>query len=147
MKKTLLFIPFLLLAFATLAQAGSKSERIEALKVSYITTEVGLSPEQAQAFWPLYNERESKIQAIRKEARKNRVKDPEKASEKELLKMIAAEHSAEQEMLNLKMEYHDKFLTILDGKQVYKLFQAEREFKRKLLQEMKRGREGPRGRR
>lgn len=53
MKKVYSVIFFLLLcAYICKAQPG---QRLEALKVAFITRELNLTAEEAQSFWPVYN--------------------------------------------------------------------------------------------
>ena len=47
-----------------------KREKIEALKISFITTELALTTEESEKFWPIYNETESKIKAEKKTQKK-----------------------------------------------------------------------------
>ena len=84
MKKLLILI----LALASTAQftfsqealEPSKREKLQALKVAYLTEELSLTPDEAQVFWPLYNELESKMKAIRKAQRDNRISAKKKSS-------------------------------------------------------------------
>jgi len=48
---------------------NDKREKIKAEKIGFISTELELSPEEAQAFWPIYNLYETEIDNIRKERR------------------------------------------------------------------------------
>ncbi|HEA30614.1 MAG TPA: hypothetical protein ENH91_11565, partial [Leeuwenhoekiella sp.] len=47
------------------AQDGDKHERIKALKVSFITDKLELTPTQAEKFWPIYNTYDSQIHDLR----------------------------------------------------------------------------------
>jgi hypothetical protein len=57
MKKVLLFIFFVIFHnYFCLAQNDSgRLNRLEAVKMAYMTSQVNLSPEEAQRFWPVYN--------------------------------------------------------------------------------------------
>jgi len=114
----------------------SKREKLEALKVAHITEKLALTPDEAQTFWPLYNEMEAKMRVIRRLRRKNR-KDTkanhDQLSEKELMAAIEAELDFEQKELNLKKEYSKKFSTVLPIKKVVLLHEAQEGFKRRLL--------------
>ena len=67
MKKTLVF-GLLLSTAAGMAQPKmgdraeieKKKEKIEAIKVAYISEELELTVAESQAFWPVYNELQSK---------------------------------------------------------------------------------------
>ena len=126
----------------------SKRERLEALKVAYLTQELNLTPEEAQQFWPLYNEMTQKMRSIRKEQRGNRMnakKNFDSLSDEALAEAIDRELEFEQHELDLKKEYTAKFKRILPIKKVAKLHTAEKEFRRELLQSAREKRRPPGG--
>ena len=48
---------FALLSISSYAQpTGNWKERMMSEKIAFFTTEIGISPEEGQAFWPVYNE-------------------------------------------------------------------------------------------
>ena len=152
MKKLLILI----LALASTAQftfsqealEPSKREKLQALKVAYLTEELSLTPEEAQSFWPLYNELEDKMKAIRKAQRENRMnakKNLETMSDAELTVSIDKELAFEQKELDLKKEYNVLFKKILPIRKVAKLHASEQGFRRELLRGAKDRRKIPGG--
>jgi hypothetical protein len=125
-------------------------EKVEAKKIAYITDRLDLSPEQAQTFWPVYNEYNDKVNAARKEQLESiRPKGDEKKrledlSDKEIDDMMQMRFKMERKELDLKMEYHERFKGVLDIRQVAELYRAEHEFKRLLFDQMRKER-GKRG--
>lgn len=114
----------------------SKRERLEALKVAYLTQELQLTPEEAQRFWPLHNEMTQKMRDMRKQQRVTRMEaknDFDSMSDAELSEAINKEFEFEQRELDLKKEYNIKFIKILPIKKVAKLHIAEKGFRRELL--------------
>ena len=75
MKRLLFLLVFCALTFAgTTAIAQDKSaqerrERVESAKIAFLTDKMSLTTEQAQKFWPLYNEYEAKRRALLKSYR------------------------------------------------------------------------------
>ena len=135
-------------AFTQEALEPSKREKLQSLKVAYLTEELNLTPEEAQAFWPLYNELESKMKAIRKAQRENRIstkKNHETMSDKELAASIDRELEYEQQELNLKKEYNVLFKKILPIRKVAKLHASEQGFRKELLRGAKDRRHIPGG--
>ncbi len=67
MKKIILPVLLLMFFFSSWAQPGGKEmqERIKAQKVAFITERLNLTPDEAQLFWPIYNQFEDKTNAIR----------------------------------------------------------------------------------
>ncbi|MCB9192525.1 MAG: hypothetical protein H6602_12760, partial [Flavobacteriales bacterium] len=115
-------------------------ERLDALKVAYLTEKLNLTPEEAQQFWPLYNELDDKLQAIRRQQRGNRSdakQNFDSMSDTDVAKAIDEELALEQQELNLKKEYNERFKKILPVKKVAKLYAAEHGFRKELLHRAK----------
>ncbi|MGB1089482.1 MAG: hypothetical protein ACPGYN_01940 [Schleiferiaceae bacterium] len=130
-----------------------KREKIEAIKVAFITEQIDLSVEESQSFWPVYNEMSNKEHALRKAQRDafGGLKDYENASDKEVEKAIMELADLSVEIEELRKSYLPKFIDIIGAKKTAKLMKAEKEFGKRLMERMKGGdrpdREGPGGRR
>ena len=116
-----------------------KKEQIKALKVSFITTELDLTPDEAAKFWPLFNAFEDKQQEIRKQKMKSFMdrKDDsvDKLTEKEATTLLAQMESTEEELYQLKKKFVSNLKGVLPAKKILKLKKAEEEFSKKLLQQ------------
>ena len=68
-------IIFLIMALAVTLEGFGQSreamDRIRSARIALITERLGLSPEQAERFWPLYREFNEKRRGIRGEWRHN----------------------------------------------------------------------------
>lgn len=142
-----LYVVILVLATSfTFAQGNQeKREKIKALKVAFLTEKLALSSEEAQKFWPIYNAFEEKQFEIRYKKLKglgNQLKDnnEEKISDKEALQLIAQFESYEDELHGLKKKFSKDLLSVLSAKKVILLKKYEDEFNRKLLRQMREGR-------
>ncbi len=137
MKKQLLIV-FVLLASMTFAQ-DSRKEKIEQLKIAFITKELDLSTDQAEKFWPVYNEMTAKMKDNRK-ARKQLNEDLktnfETLSENDIKTKVNAVLDKEIEEAELKKEYNKKIADIIGYKKAVKLLSLEQRFKRELLNRM-----------
>jgi Spy/CpxP family protein refolding chaperone len=120
---------------------AEKREKIEAIKVAYITEELDLTVKESQAFWPIYNELSDKEEALRKKQRDNLVefKDFEDASDKDIEKAIYEMADLHIQIDELRKSYLDDFIKVIGAKKTAKLLKAEKEFGRKLMERMKRG--------
>ena len=122
------------------AQETSKNEKIEAMKVGFITNKLELSAKEAQLFWPLYNEYNQKIDKLRKTKKsdfddlKNKGENP---TDKEISTFMDEVFATRQKELDLQKEYFDKYAKVLPLKKVALLYQAENQFKRELLRKIK----------
>ncbi len=142
MKNIILIL--LLAATAGMAQAQTPKERIEALKISYITRALHLTPEEAQAFWPLYNEYQDKLEVLKKERRAatfERWKKDRDLSDAEIEEALDQYLAYNRKELDLQEEYIEKFKTVLPVKKVAQLIVAEERFKLVLLEELKKRRQ------
>ena len=122
-------------------------EKMKVEKISFFTSKLDLSPAEAQAFWPVYNEFEKKRFDI-----KRQIHEFERMPEEEFAKLTESEiekltnnyiGSFEKEAQLLK-EYNKQFLKILPKKKVLMMYRTENEFRSHLIREYKRGREGKR---
>lgn len=145
--KNLNFIFLLLMGIPLLlrAQPGGpddkRLEEIKAQKVAYITTKLDLSPAEAQLFWPVYNEYSQKKEAIHHERFGKKGKmgpvDHDKITEEEAGEMIDNMVADQEKMASIEKEYSLKFRKILPVKKVLRLYEAEMDFKRVLLNRIK----------
>ena len=107
-------------------------ERIRSEKVAFLTDKLELTPTEAQKFWPIYNELETK----RWEAQKCRrdlevkVKEAEESlSDKEVIQLTRDYAGNMQKEGALMIKYNEQFLKILPPQKVLKLYKAENEFR------------------
>lgn len=141
MEKLLILIATLLFSSITELKAQdelepSKREKLEALKVAYLTEKLSLTPEEAQVFWPVYNELEERMRKVRKEQRDNRTNTRQNfgsMGDAEVSKAIDQELVLEQRELDLKKQYNERFKKILPIKKVAQLHDAEHGFRKELL--------------
>src|SRR5687767_904503 len=76
------FIITALFSSVVYAQPGGgpppeKREQIESMKIAFLTNKLSLTPEEAQQFWPVYNQYQDELHKLRENHRKERrdVKD------------------------------------------------------------------------
>ncbi|MEO9802130.1 MAG: hypothetical protein ABJF04_02730 [Reichenbachiella sp.] len=134
MKRILFAILLVGLSHTLLAQNDKARQKIESAKIALISERLGLSPADAQQFWPIYNEYSKKRRDNHLEfakARKNF--NPETATEQETQNMLKLGREVKEKQLNLEREYSDRMLKVLDSKQLMSLQNAERDFKKMLL--------------
>lgn len=144
MKKLIFFGTFLVLSFGALTYAqnieSEKLDRFNAQKIAYFTQRLQLSPDEAEKFWPVYNEFQQKrneLQIARLENNKNYILYKETLSDKET--EIIADQFVEfsRKESDLLAEYHNKFKEILPIGKVMKLYEAEIQFKNFLLRQIR----------
>jgi len=114
-------------------QGGNKREKIEALRVAFITQKLNLTADESQKFWPVYNEYQDKLRTARQEFRKQPTVF---TSDKDAQDFLDAELLLKQREFSLYKEYYDKIKKTIPVKKVAELRQAEEDFKKELLKQL-----------
>jgi len=124
-------------------QEEQRFERLQSMKVAYITEELQLTPAEAEKFWPLHNEFEAKRREIAKammhEPQKERRPDFENMSDEQISEHITLRFKEERAMIDLQEEYYDKYRKVLPLKKVAKYYESEKRFRSHLLNQIKKG--------
>jgi len=118
---------------AVLAQGGRRLNQLESARIAYITNKIALTQDQAQKFWPVYNEFVSKRRDVNKRMRLLRMNDATTLSDQQIKDNLTQALTLRQTEVNLEKEYFEKFQKVLSIRQVGQLFQAEREFTKEVL--------------
>lgn len=126
----------LVLSLSGLAQKG-KQDKVEALKVSFITQKVSLTTQEAQSFWPVYNEYSDKIKYSRRNFRTQYGAVNDFKTDKDAEDYLNAELKLKQTELEFHKEYFEKFKKIIGSKKTGLLRLAEEEFKKEIIKTIK----------
>ena len=119
-------------------------EQIHAAKMVYLSDRLHLSIEQSQSFIPFYNEYEKELRGIRQDFKKKlNINNGERNDEASDRQYVDDNLDYQQQVLDLKRRYNDRFLKVISSTQLATLYQAEREFKHILLQRLKERKNGP----
>ena len=136
------------LSSVTIAQPGRgpqhHREQLESQKIAYLTKELELTPQEAQAFWPVYNQFDAKRHALKQSfGRKVKPEDinTDKLSDKEATELADGQIIEAQKLIDLRKEYHAQFKSILPPKKVLKLYESERGFQKELLGQIRKNRD------
>jgi hypothetical protein len=156
MKTTKRFITAVLFSLFIFTGAGfaqeetdmqDRKENIETMKIAFITKKLDLTPQEAQKFWPVYNQYNDKAKELRKKRRQDNRETRmnfDELSDKEIEQAIDNDMTYRQKELDLQKEYHEKFKAVLPVKKVAKLYAAEEQFKIVLINKLKDRERGPR---
>ncbi|MCZ4408406.1 hypothetical protein O3Q51_06275 [Cryomorphaceae bacterium 1068] len=117
-----------------------KRKEIEGMKVAYLTSQMDLSPEEAQVFWPVYNQFRDEMDAHRSEGRKKyqlfKINESE-LSDEELIEQMESRFDHERERIAIEEKYFKQFVEILSPQKVLAMMEAEEGFKRELLRKVR----------
>ncbi len=142
--KNLLSILFLVCFFVGAVNAQErmqdKNARIEAMRAAYITEKLALTVEESQMFWPIFNEYEAKRKNIQKSfAHKKNI---ETMTEAEAEVFLTQSFVKDQQILDLKRTYFERFKTVIPIKKIVQLPRIEKRFRQELLKRMRQGHQG-----
>lgn len=126
-----LFITCCFIFFSSLSLFAQKDsdrfQKIEIAKIAYITKKLDLSPEEAEKFFPLYNQYRDEIRNIMYKKR----------SEDGLKRSYRNELDFDAKVLACKKKYREKFKTAIPASKSSRFFEVEREFREQLFKELK----------
>lgn len=129
--KIIILIVFV--SFGGSLKAQTNKEKVQAMKVEYITKRVEFTVSENEKFWPVYNEFEDKLEAYRKNVRQNYIKRAEAATDAEAEDLYKLDLQSKQAETDLYKQYSEKMKAIIGAKKMAKLRLAEIEFKKMLL--------------
>src|ERR1700712_4515510 len=119
MKRLLLLVS---LAFSFLIGLAQNGNRLEALKIAYITKRLDLSPEEAQKFWPIYNLYAEELKRARQDA----------------IRSNKSEIELDESLLNIRKKYSVQFGQAISPQKIDTFFKSEKEFGAYVQKEMER---------
>ena len=129
--KTLLFTILFCLSLAPAFSQMERGEKIESLRIAYITKQLQLSPDEAKVFWPVYNIYEQEMKTLLQDHRQKG----------------GSELDFQEKKLNLRKRYKAEFVKVISEAKFDRLIQVEEAWGDLLRKEIQRRREngGPGG--
>lgn len=153
MKKSLIVIGIIfLIPTIILAQRQGKKfdeyfKKYKSERVSYLTQALDLEVEEAEKFWPVYNEYQAKREILMKEGHSRRGRSGmDTLTDLQMKEMMDTKIHNELKMAELAAKYHKKYKEILPVRKVFILYHAEREFMGHMIDRMKESGRGKRSR-
>ncbi len=108
-----------------------RNEQIEVIKIAFITNKLDLRTEEAQKFWPVYNNYQKELMELIKKRREDRQKADIAPNDK-----INADLAYESKMLDLKKKYKKFYSKVIPPEKILLLYQAEHEFREHLIKQL-----------
>ncbi len=117
---------------------SSGAEKIEALKVAFLSQKMNLSQKQAEKFWPLYNDYQKEMQQLVDQRKQfNRAnKTAGSVSDAKADQNLDQEFAFRQQALAIQEKYKNEFLKVLPPRKVANFYKSEGEFKNRLIREL-----------
>ncbi|MCO6497378.1 MAG: hypothetical protein J5I50_06915 [Chitinophagaceae bacterium] len=120
MKKIVsLLALFLFVGVLQTSAQNTKDDKVEALKIAFITERLQLTSKEAEGFWPVYHTYQKEVASIRK-TNKNR----------DVLEN-------EEKLLDIKKKYKPSFEKVIGEQKTMKFYQSEKDFRALLIKRLK----------
>jgi hypothetical protein len=108
-------------------EKGSQNQQIEAVKVAFITQKLNLTSSQAEKFWPVYNNYQREMKEVFKQRKEAKNRNDGKDGELDY----------ESRLLDIRKKYKQEFSKVIPSDKVAQFYDAEREFRETMIQELK----------
>lgn len=134
MKRVSIILILFFFSFGAFSQNRDAMKKIESARIALITERLGLTPDQAEKFWPVYRQYNMERREIRKEFRDARQGvDIGNLTEDQSKQLVQKNMDMKQKELNLEKEYSQRLTEVISTQQLFKLKGAEKDFQQMLL--------------
>ena len=137
-----LVLLLVLLTMGVQAQRPAQ-ERIKTLKVAFITERLGLTPSEAQDFWPVYNAHDEALHRLRRKERQrfgSQLPYLDDLTDDEVAKLLSEFQILQNDKHGLEQEFLQNLEKVLPARKIVLLLKAEEDFKKRLLQQVRKRR-------
>lgn len=100
-------------------------DKLKSLRVAFITERLNLSPDEAEKFWPLYNEYQARRDEI---DLRNHEADIATMSDSDVEAHVRAQFDKHEALVDLSRTYLDRFKTVLPRRKAAMVFAIEHQF-------------------
>jgi len=126
MKSYITIITIVLLLIGSGKNSFAQNERVESLRVAFITEQLQLTPEESQKFWPVYNQYRGELKSLRQAYRLDVASEDDS-------QLADKKFEFEQKKLDLMKKYRPQIEQVVGAKKFGLLISAEDKFKQELL--------------
>ncbi len=116
-----------------------REERLQAYRIAKFTEVLQLTTEEAQGFWPIYNEYLDNREKVHKQFKTNKQMDLQ--SDAEVEENIKRHFEFKQRELDLEKDLYQKLRKVLPVRKIAKIPVADREFREQILIKLKEARQ------
>lgn len=139
--KVILLTLALIGPLAIVANAQNRKGKIKEEKMLFINDYCKFTENEANTFWPLHDEMEKKMKRVKKTMRREmediRDEGLETMSDSDIKTAMSNRKNYEQQLLDIKWEYNDKFVDAVGYMKTAKFYEGEAIFRKKLLKRLK----------
>lgn len=140
MKRFTTFVTLISLCFTFTNAQAPQREKLDAYKIAFLTRRLNLTPDEAEKFWPLYNEYQNRRMEIQQErAQLNRQFGPDAKDKSEKEYEHAADSLIELQVAetDLAVKFHKNIRSVLPPSKMLRLYQSENQYRILLLNQIR----------
>ena len=129
----------MILSFSMVSGQNPNRERLDAYKIAFFTQRLNLTSQEAEIFWPVYNDyqnQRNQIQAERQMVMKTFNQGGTTLSDKQITELGDKYCAALVKESELAVTFHKKLQQILPPAKIIRLYQAENQYRVQLLNEL-----------
>lgn len=119
----------------------SRAEKIESFRVAFFTRKLSLTSQESEKFWPVYNSFLDEQESLRKTRKSIHIKAQSAMmgdDNRELERLSDEFISLKRKEADIEEKYHTQFKSVLPIRKVLLLYKTETEFKKEILEEIRR---------
>lgn len=144
--KTFILLGLILSAYPFFSQDNMMRDKIKdkvkSQRVAYITEQLDLTETEAQKFWPVYNGYQSEITQLKSSMDITPKRD---MTDKEAEDLMYTMLDGRTKEIEIQKKYIQKMKTAIPSRKIAMLFRAEREFKEKVVSNIRERRKERKG--
>lgn len=131
MKTFLKAFILLIVLISSVRVSGQRGEKLESLRIAFITNKLSLTTTESEKFWPIYNVYRKEVAEIRRQA--NLDTNLEAMSDADAEKAIQVSIDRMEKELNLFKNLARDLKPVLPARKIALLGKAERNFNEELI--------------
>ncbi|MBK8965559.1 MAG: hypothetical protein IPM36_02550 [Lewinellaceae bacterium] len=131
MKRLLFIFGLILLGSVLRAQPDSRDDRLKTYRIAIFTEVLALTPEEAEGFWPVYNDYLDKRDQMQEELKPKKRLDL--MNDNEVEDQVKRHFEMRQRDVDLEKDLYQKLRSVISLRKIVKIPEAEREFREQLL--------------
>ncbi|MGY6523053.1 MAG: Spy/CpxP family protein refolding chaperone [Mongoliitalea sp.] len=120
-------------------QRSYDREKLESARIAFITNRLDLRPEQAEKFWPLFNQYNEQRSAIMETLVSLNRTSMDNMSDAQAKDIIQKRLNHQQKMLDLEVTFMESITKVISPKQAVQLSGVNREFTRQIYRSQQGG--------
>lgn len=138
-RGVVVLVALMVLSSLKVSAQNPNLDKLNSYKIAFFTQKLNLTPQEAEKFWPLYNDyqdRKNKIQIERVQMTRIVIQNGANMSDKELTELGDKYFSLEIKEADLSKEFYNNMKGVLPPLKIFRFYQAENQYKLVLLNEL-----------